>query len=291
MVSLGLGDESWLRERINDTGLRWNHADPRVNATLWWYSASSVIVFPLVAGVVMTGIAPRPDPTRGWLRPDGYLGGLATTGPSVSAHDLSAVIADVCLPPITGLADLAGIRPDKHGPLAPRRRLMPIAPFLVGGAFDTPNMVDVWDVELMGHGARLAGCVRRLPDGTRIEATSLQVRATLARRVPVSQLTPEDLRLLLGQQIDPELVMPIAVGRLRTDPLMEGDLYEGDVLEAALGLPDALWERRTRPERVSCTRSASSSVLRRRRRTTYSSASSAPSSADGPQPPDSTSPP
>ena len=39
-----LTDPRWLARRVENTGRRWNHGDPRVNGTLWWYSASSTLV-------------------------------------------------------------------------------------------------------------------------------------------------------------------------------------------------------------------------------------------------------
>lgn len=43
------------------------------------------------------------------------------------------------------------------------------------------------------------------------DATSLVHRVTEARRVPIGALTAEHLRILLGQQIDPTIVIPLSV--------------------------------------------------------------------------------
>lgn len=72
--------------------------------------------------------------------------------------------------------------------------------------------------------------------------TSLQERTTLARRLPLDRLTPEHLRSLLGQQVDLGVVLPLAADRLAADPMMGGDHYAGDVLEAALQLPAGAWD-------------------------------------------------
>lgn len=72
-------------------------------------------------------------------------------------------------------------------------------------------------------------------------ATALEQRVTEARRVPTSARTAEHLRILLGQRIDLAVVVPIAAARLVAEPMMAGDYYEGDVLEAVLALPEDVW--------------------------------------------------
>jgi hypothetical protein len=49
-------------------------------------------------------------------------------------------------------------------------------------------------------------------------------------------LTVEDLRILLGQNVGVAILSPIAIDRLESDPLAEGDFYPGDLLVAALQL-------------------------------------------------------
>src|SRR5690606_19974303 len=44
-----MADHERLAERVADTGNRWGCNDPRVNGTLWWYSASSTMVAALCA--------------------------------------------------------------------------------------------------------------------------------------------------------------------------------------------------------------------------------------------------
>jgi hypothetical protein len=66
------------------------------------------------------------------------------------------------------------------------------------------------------------------------------------RRVPLQDLRPEDLRLLIGQQIGVEYLAPLALEVLAADPWTSGDLYDGDLLDAVLKLPDAFWH--THPE-------------------------------------------
>jgi hypothetical protein len=61
------------------------------------------------------------------------------------------------------------------------------------------------------------------------------------RRVPLQDLRPEDLRLLLGQQIGAEYLTPLALEVLAADPWTSGDLYGGDLLAAVLKLPAEFW--------------------------------------------------
>jgi hypothetical protein len=63
------------------------------------------------------------------------------------------------------------------------------------------------------------------------------------RRVPLRELSPEDLRLLLGQGIGQEYLLPLALAQLVTDPLVAGDYYPGDLLLATLAVPPYVWQR------------------------------------------------
>ncbi|GLZ78494.1 hypothetical protein Afil01_33010 [Actinorhabdospora filicis] len=56
------------------------------------------------------------------------------------------------------------------------------------------------------------------------------------------ELAIEDLRLLIGQRIGLEFVIPVALERLRDDPLSAGDLYPGDLLTAVLRVLATFWK-------------------------------------------------
>ena len=51
---------------------------------------------------------------------------------------------------------------------------------------------------------------------------------------PVGELTDSEMRMAIGQQLSLPILIPIALGRLTTDPLIEGDFYEGDLLRVVL---------------------------------------------------------
>lgn len=54
------------------------------------------------------------------------------------------------------------------------------------------------------------------------------------RRIPLNELTIENLRVMIGQQSSLEYLIPLAIERLREDPFAEGDFYRGDLLHSVL---------------------------------------------------------
>jgi hypothetical protein len=61
------------------------------------------------------------------------------------------------------------------------------------------------------------------------------------RTIPIGQLSVEDLRLLIGQSIGLEWLIPLAIEVLVDDPLVAGDFYEGDLLVAVLAIENTYW--------------------------------------------------
>jgi hypothetical protein len=59
--------------------------------------------------------------------------------------------------------------------------------------------------------------------------------------VPISALSIEDLRLLIGQQIGLRYVVPMALEILSSDPLAQGDMYKGDLLASIAAIPEGFW--------------------------------------------------
>ncbi len=72
-------------------------------------------------------------------------------------------------------------------------------------------------------------------------ATRLVATTHVLRRVPLGALTVEDLRLLIGQHTSLTVLVPRALDSLESDPLIEGDLYPGDLLSAVLQVPADYW--------------------------------------------------
>jgi len=61
------------------------------------------------------------------------------------------------------------------------------------------------------------------------------------RRVPVGQLSVDDVRLLIGQRVGVHTLLPIAIGYLSSEPLLAATFYRGDLLRAVLRIPGAYW--------------------------------------------------
>ncbi|GAA3872749.1 hypothetical protein GCM10022243_42380 [Saccharothrix violaceirubra] len=82
------------------------------------------------------------------------------------------------------------------------------------------------------------------PGATRLVRTIHELRGKSLRA-----LTPEDLRMLLGQHEGVALLVPIALTALEHDPLLEGDLHPGDVVVSVLHAPVSYW--RAHPDQLA----------------------------------------
>src|SRR5689334_19035520 len=61
------------------------------------------------------------------------------------------------------------------------------------------------------------------------------------RRVPLREFTPENLRIMIGQQIALRYLIPLALESLGDDPFVAGDCYEGDLLATVLRADSRFW--------------------------------------------------
>ena len=104
-----LRDPDWLTEQVRRLGRPWRSDDLRILATLWWYSASDVLVQRPVSTLVSRGRAADPLPDAVQVRQDGYLAGAWSdrTLPEGSAA-LGAALAPALGPSIDALAELGG---------------------------------------------------------------------------------------------------------------------------------------------------------------------------------------
>jgi hypothetical protein len=80
------------------------------------------------------------------------------------------------------------------------------------------------------------------------DATFLIRRCHELRTKPLRDFTVEDLRIMIGQQIGLRHLVPLALDRLRADPLVEGDHHPGDLLASVLGVDAGFWESGLDPE-------------------------------------------
>ncbi|MGV2964890.1 MULTISPECIES: contact-dependent growth inhibition system immunity protein [unclassified Paenibacillus] len=73
-------------------------------------------------------------------------------------------------------------------------------------------------------------------------ASRLVLRANELRKKPLCELNNEDLRLLIGQQMSLDLLLPLALEKLVENPLRSGDLYMGDLFCSVLKVGQKYWE-------------------------------------------------
>ena len=72
--------------------------------------------------------------------------------------------------------------------------------------------------------------------------TGLVERCFRYRKIPISDLTPAQLRTLIGQQIGLKYLVPLALKALEQNLLTEADLYEGDLLASILDVDASFWK-------------------------------------------------
>ena len=63
-----------------------------------------------------------------------------------------------------------------------------------------------------------------------------------ARKKPISQLSYEEIRLLIGQKVGLQYLIPIALSIISKDPLIKVYFYEGDLLFQLLRLSEDDWK-------------------------------------------------
>lgn len=84
-----------------------------------------------------------------------------------------------------------------------------------------------------------------------VDTTTLVAKVYELRQRPVGELTADDLRLLIGQQVGLDVLLPRALNILKHNPMIEADLYPGDLLAAVLRLPRPYW--REHPDSAKAT--------------------------------------
>ncbi|MFT5585693.1 MAG: hypothetical protein ACI9VR_003286 [Cognaticolwellia sp.] len=62
------------------------------------------------------------------------------------------------------------------------------------------------------------------------------------RTVALSEMTPADLRIQVGQKLSLRWLVPIALDVVGVDPLCFADFYPGDLLRVLLEIPASFWE-------------------------------------------------
>ena len=63
------------------------------------------------------------------------------------------------------------------------------------------------------------------------------------RKRPIGELSVEDLRVLIGQQIGLSYIVPLAMEYLVENPFCEGNFFKGDLLSNVLQIDSAFWAK------------------------------------------------
>jgi len=69
----------------------------------------------------------------------------------------------------------------------------------------------------------------------------LVVECHRLRRIPLREFTPANLRIMIGQNIGLEHLVPLALQALADDPLLDAELYAGDLFSALVRSDRAFW--------------------------------------------------
>lgn len=72
--------------------------------------------------------------------------------------------------------------------------------------------------------------------------TGLVEKVHVYRKIPVHELSVEQIRLLIDQNQGLQFLIPKAMEVLKGNILAEGDMYEGDLLSAILSVKSSYWE-------------------------------------------------
>lgn len=72
-------------------------------------------------------------------------------------------------------------------------------------------------------------------------SSSLVAQCYEYRKIPLKDLTIEQIRLLIGQNIGLDYLIPKAIVMLKINILAEGDFYPGDLLKVVLTSDEIFW--------------------------------------------------
>jgi CDI immunity proteins len=71
--------------------------------------------------------------------------------------------------------------------------------------------------------------------------SNLALKCHEFRKLPISKLSVEDLRFLIGQKIGLSFLVPLALELLELNPLVAGEMYKGDLLANVSAIPEDFW--------------------------------------------------
>jgi len=72
--------------------------------------------------------------------------------------------------------------------------------------------------------------------------TALIKRCMQLTKIPITDFSIEDLRMMIAQGFGLTYLIPLAIEKLQENILAEGDLYPGDLLKSILEVDKSFWE-------------------------------------------------
>lgn len=84
------------------------------------------------------------------------------------------------------------------------------------------------------------------------ESSHLIKTCNALRKKQLKDFSIEELRVMIGQDIGLEYLIPMAIVVLEKDILAEGDLYEGDLLTSVLISEKSFWKKSTDLWKITC---------------------------------------
>lgn len=75
--------------------------------------------------------------------------------------------------------------------------------------------------------------------------SSLVLKCHELRKKRVCEFTVEDFRVMIGQGISLEFLVPLAINELDLNPFAEGDFFAGDLLKAISSVEREFWDVHT----------------------------------------------
>lgn len=89
--------------------------------------------------------------------------------------------------------------------------------------------------------------------GEPASATQLISKIYALRKKELDTFTPEDLRIVIGQNLSLPILVPMAIKVLRGNILAEGDYYPGDLLRSVLKIDAKFWNQYPELKQEVCT--------------------------------------
>lgn len=73
------------------------------------------------------------------------------------------------------------------------------------------------------------------------DSTPLVDKVHRLRTIQIEKLEPKDLRLLIGQNVGLEFLIPVALDILRDNIFADTELYKGDLLKMVITVDNKFW--------------------------------------------------